>query len=196
MKIKLFTVILLFIFSISFGQTNWTRGKLVLKNGETLKGLMKITTGLGSSKLHFKKDRKSKKQKFGSDTVNKVFFYTTNPNVGFYEYVSIGLKKKLLKIIINEKVKLYVSTISTNRVYNNGNISSSDETKNHKIYYLIRKGEERATYIDANYQSEFTRNSEIKTFKNILIKYFSDCNTVVDYIESDIYQEFDFTANS
>jgi len=56
---------------------------LVLKNGEILKGLMKIKTVFCATKLHFKKDKKTKKQKLGSDKASKVFFYTSNPNVGY-----------------------------------------------------------------------------------------------------------------
>src|SRR5690606_40101541 len=82
---KIILIISILICSLSYGQYDWTSGKLILKNGESLKGLIKIpqvTHGLLSfpkNKLEYKKDKKGKKKKFDETQVDKVFFATFDP---------------------------------------------------------------------------------------------------------------------
>ena len=112
-------IISILSFSLSYGQYNWTPGKVILKNGDTLKGLLKIPMTSGSllsfskNKLEYKKDKKGKRNKFDNTQVDKILFYgISNPNLGYYEYVPLTRKKMaLFKLIRNGKVKLYVRTI-------------------------------------------------------------------------------------
>ncbi len=68
MSKKIILIISILICSLSYGQYDWTPGKLILKNGETLKGLLKIpqvTHGLLSfpkNKLEYKKIKKERKR--------------------------------------------------------------------------------------------------------------------------------------
>jgi hypothetical protein len=186
-------IILIFTCSLSYGQYDWTPGKVILKNGQTLKGLLKIprvTIGLLSipkSKLEYKKNKKGKKKKFDKTQVDKVYFGTSNPNVGYYEYVPISNKRMaLFKLIRNGKVKLYMRTI---KVGVNTGFQNQKKVKKRKEYYIIRKNEKKATRVLRDWDGLSIGNLE--SFKNYMKKYFSDCSNIVTYIKNDLYEDFD-----
>lgn len=197
MSKKIILIISILICSLSYGQYDWTPGKLVLKNGETLKGLLKVpqvTHGLLSfpkNKLEYKKDKKGKKKKFDETQVDKVFFGTSNPNVGYYEYVSIpssiGTKTiALVKLIRNGNVRLYTRTI---KIGVNTGFQNQKKVEKRKEYFIIRKNEKIATRVLREWDGLSIGN--LKSFKNYMKKYFSDCTDIVTYIENDIYEDFD-----
>jgi hypothetical protein len=192
--------ILLFTFSLSYGQYDWRSGKVVLKNGDTLKGVLKIpmiTRGLLSIpkyKLEYKKDEKGKKKKFDKTQVNKVFFGTSNSNIGYYEYApipnSILIKKMaLVKLIRNGKVKLYTRTIKAGV---NTGFQNQKKIIKRKEYFIIRENEKIATRVpQESNEVSITSKWNLKSFKNDMKKYFSDCPEIVAYIEDGIYENFD-----
>ncbi|TXE18390.1 hypothetical protein ES692_07015 [Psychroserpens burtonensis] len=190
---KTLLIILIFTCSLSYGQYDWTPGKVILKNGQTLKGLLKIprvTIGLLSipkSKLEYKKDKKGKKKKFDKTQVDKVYFGTSNPNVGYYEYVPISNKRMaLFKLIRNGKVKLYMRTI---KVGVNTGFQNQKKVKKRKEYYIIRENEKKATRVLRDWDGLSIGN--LRSFKNYMKKYFSDCPNIVTYIKNDLYEDFD-----
>ncbi len=115
MRKYIIIIITILTFSTSFAQYDWTRGKLYLKNGEVLKGYIKIPTtsipitpiSFGKSKLKYRPELRSRTKKFDQTQVDKVYFGTSNPNLGYYEYIPITRNKMLIfKLIRNGKVKL------------------------------------------------------------------------------------------
>ncbi len=196
---KIILIFSILSFSLSYGQYDWTPGKIVLKNGKTFKGLLKIPMSsdklitIGAIKVQYKKDKKGKKKKFSSEQVDKIFFGTNNSNtIGYYEYISIPNKKNVLfKLIRNGKVKLYTRTIkslestSFSSSDNNSIHNRSVKSKKVKVYYIVRENEVLATFA-------FNESmKDIKTFKKTMKDYFSDCEDVSSFIDNDLYQDFD-----
>ncbi|MBR9847708.1 MAG: hypothetical protein GYB35_17165 [Algicola sp.] len=196
-------IISILSFSFSYGQYNWKSGKLILKNGDTLKGLIKIPMASGNliaiskSNLEYKKDKKGKKKNFDKTEIDKVFFITSyNPNIGYYEYVPISNNGAFLfKLIRNGKAKLYVRTIK--KSISNGthyvNDTWQNQNKNVKIkeYYIIRENETIATKIIRPDNLDFPEEGILKKYKESLLKYFSDCEEVVSFIDDDLYEDYD-----
>jgi hypothetical protein len=194
MRKHIIIIITILTFSTSFAQYNWTPGKLYLKNGEVLKGYIKIPTSsipltpisLGRSKLKYKTKLGSKTEKFDQTQVDKVYFGTSNPNLGYYEYVPLTKNKMLLfKLIRNGKVNLYTRTIKSHVRIDISNQNGLYDTKEIKIkeYLLKRENEPIATLV--------LNNADLRSFKNSVKKYFSDCADIVSFIEDDIYEEYD-----
>jgi hypothetical protein len=130
------------------------------------------------SKLEYKKDRKGKKKKFDKTQVDKVFFGTSNPHVGYYEYVPISNRRMaLFKLIRNGKVKLYTRTI---KVGVNTGFQNRKKVKKRKEYHIIRKNEKIATRVLREWDGLSIGN--LKSFKNYMKKYFSDCPNIVTYM--------------
>lgn len=201
-KIVLFFFLL--VYSLNYAQYDWTPGKLILKNGKSLKGLFKIPMdsnypiSVFKNKLQYKKDKKSKKKKFDKTQVHKLFFSTFNQDLGYYEYIPISRKKMaLFKLIRNGKVKLYIRTI---KIFNystyqnpNGPFPQNQTTyKTADEFYMIRKNETVATNVLQKSDGlSLGHKANLMTFKNDMKKYFADCEDVVSYIENDIYEDFD-----
>lgn len=196
---KFILIISILACSLSYGQYDWTPGKVVLKNGETLKGLLKIPSvtkgilSISKSKLEYKKDEDAKKKKFDETQVDKVYFGTSNPNLGYYEYVPISNKRMaLFKLISNGKVKLYTRTIKI--AISTGFQNYQKTVEERQEYYLIRENEKVATRVLQEWDGlSIAYKGNLQSFKNYTKAYFVDCPDVVDYIESDIYEDFDIT---
>ncbi len=198
MSRKIILIIFILFYSFSYSQYDWTPGKLVLKNGETLKGLLKIpmvTHGLlsiPSTKLEYKKDEKGNKKKFDETEVDKVFFATFDPNLGYYEYVAISNKRMaIFKLIRNGKVKLYVRTIKIGRnslIPTDNNPFGNKKIEKYQEFYMIRENETVATRV-INESDGIGLN--LRTFKNYAKKYFSDCPDVLSYIDNELYEDYD-----
>ncbi len=186
---KIAFIVILLISALGFAQKNWTSGKVVLKDGTTLKGLIKTS----KSKLSFKKNSNAKVYKFGETKVNKVFFGTNNPGIGYYEFTKLFPNRvRLLKVIAKGKTKLYHRTVkrATNDGYTmpmSSNNGFSTPINHRRIwvkeYYVIRDGEKYAT--------KLIGNNQLIPFKDKAKKYFYDCKDVVKYIENDLYEEHD-----
>ncbi|MDC0177379.1 hypothetical protein OAJ14_04435 [Polaribacter sp.] len=111
MRIKITLLFCLLTISLTYGQYDWTKGKLVLKNGDTLKGQIKlpmISKNLvafnGKEKVKYRKNRKSKKIKYDETKVEKVIFRNSDIEIAFFEYIQTSKKKKgLFKVISSGK---------------------------------------------------------------------------------------------
>ncbi|WP_299314816.1 hypothetical protein [uncultured Aquimarina sp.] len=190
------SIITILTFSICNGQYDWRAGKVVLKNGQTLKGIVKMTmpsnklVSLSSSKVYYKKNRKGKVKKFTKDEIRKVFYGSYNSETGFFEYAPITKnKKELFRVIINGKSKLYKRTVK-NISYSNRILDPSISPRRPRKkdiqfvnqYYVIRNGEITVTYIP---------DESLEKFKEKTISYFSDCKKIIQYIENNLYEEFE-----
>jgi hypothetical protein len=202
MSRKIIFIIFILSYSLSYGQYDWSPGKLVLKNGETLKGLFKIPMNNGGplsiskTKLEYKKDENGKKEKFDETEVDKVFFTAFDSDIGYYEYIPTSRRKmELFKLIRNGKVKLYVRTIKftidtgmpiTNQPFQNKKIEMRKE------FYMIRENETVATRVFQKTDGlSIAYKANLMTFKNHSKKYFSDCPDILSFIENDVYEDFD-----
>jgi hypothetical protein len=198
MKIKI-TLISLFLTAISYGQYDWTKGELVLKSGDTLKGQIKlpmISKNLiafnGKEKVKYRKNRKSKKTKYDETQVKKVIFRNSDTEVAYFEFIQTSEKKKgLFKIISSGKATLYARSVSiTNSTpmymggpnggtWNHWNYSFSDFNE----FYVLKEDEKLASPLITARIS--------RSFKKRAIEYFSDCPNLVSKLEKKIYVKDD-----
>lgn len=198
LKLLMTTKVILFIFIfatfLSYGQDDWKPAKVLLKNGQTLKGLVKFP----NTKLSYKKDKKGQKTNFDHTEVDKVFIGTSNPNNGYYEYIPISKNKMALyKLIRNGKAKLYTRLIKIHNI--NGfedysNVNKHKQTEISKEYYVIRENEVVATRILQKSDGiSIANKANHESFKNYMKKYFSDCSDLVSFIEDNVYEDFDIS---
>ncbi|MBQ0787084.1 MAG: hypothetical protein KBT69_06275 [Oceanihabitans sp.] len=200
MKTKLTLLFCLLTISLSYSQYNWTEGELVLKNGSTLKGKIKlpmlsknILAINGKEKVKYRTDRKSKTKKYDESQVAKVIFRKSDTEIAYFEYISTSKNKKgLFKVISAGKATLYARRVSishstpmymgagpyTNTV-NFWHYSFSDFNE----FYVIREKEQIASpLITARLSS---------TFKKRAMTYFSDCPEVASKLEEKVYVKND-----
>ena len=191
-KITLFFCLLTFI---SYGQYDWTKGELILKNGDTLKGQIKlpmISKNLiainGKEKVKYRKYRKSKKAKYDENQVMKVIFRNSDTEIAFFEYIQTSEKKKgLFKVISSGKATLYARSVSiTNSTpmymagpnggtWNHWNYSFNDFNE----FYVLKENQKIASPLITARIS--------RSFKKRAMEYFSDCSSVVSKLDERIY---------
>jgi hypothetical protein len=179
---------------------DWTPAKVVLINGTSIRGLVKLPRhsgnliSLSSSDFKFRKKRKSLTQKLGHKTVVEVVFGDEQFSTLRYKYVPIKPKKyALLEVISEGAVSLYSRDSGTYRATSHRTVILGPEGSNSPMsvhpgysyvhddtqYYVKRKNEKSAKLIAGpnNFKSFITK---AKT-------YFSDCEKIVYYLDNDLY---------
>ncbi|OIQ19410.1 hypothetical protein [Lacinutrix sp. MedPE-SW] len=199
MKIKLTILLCFFAITLSYGQYAWTKGELVLKNGEILIGQIKlpmISKNLiafnGKEKVKYRKNRKSKKVKYDETQVEKVIFKNSDTEVAYFEYIQTSKKKKgLFKIISSGEVTLYARSVSMTSstpmhmggpqgtTWNHWHYSFSDFNE----FYVLRENEKIASPLITARLS--------RSFKKRALEYFSDCAELVSNLKERIYIKSD-----
>lgn len=171
----------------------WYTGTLVLKNKDTLKGVIKFenlsTTkdilglkGLGeTNKIFFKETKESKKKlKLKKDEVE---YFVVKKNSGdIVKHAFIATSKKhtrLMQILIEGKVSLYLRKIyqTTGSGDFNGSVSITQERD---FYYVKKRNEKYAS-------NRFFANI-FKSFKKNASRYFSSCGSLVRKINNREYK--------
>jgi len=191
---NILVIITILCFSLGHAQYEWTPAKVILKNGNTFRGLVKFPkhsgglVSIGSTDFKYKKKRKSKTERYGYQTVEEVIFGDEEFTTVHYKYVPIKAKKYvLLELIVNGKANLYSRTVLKFDNNFTGNPKmDNDPMKNPGYYYddtqffLLREDEKKATLIAGpNSFGNFITKAQ---------KYFSDCSKIVDYLESELYE--------
>ncbi|WP_406684023.1 hypothetical protein N1F78_15215 [Seonamhaeicola sp. MEBiC1930] len=195
MKIKIALIFFFLTISVSYGQYSWTKGELVLKNGDTLIGQIKlpmISKDLiafnSKEKVKYRKNRKSKMVKYDEKLVSKIIFRNSDSEIAYFEFIKTSRKKSgLFKIICSGNATLYARSVSlttSTPMYMHG---PNGGTWNHWHYsyfdfnefYVLRESEEVASpLITARISSSFKKRA---------MEYFSDCNQLVSKLKERIY---------
>lgn len=192
---KITLILLIFTFSFSYGQYEWTPGKIILKRGDTIEGFIQIPMSVarlvsfGKSKVEFRKHMEGGIIFYDKSQINKIYFDTYELNPGYYEYVPIKRKKiRLFKLLVNGNARLYKRTVAVEHESNSYNSTelpgiTKYEYEEENEYYIIRKDESSLTPLISHYS--------LKKFNEIAINYFSDCKDLIEYLKNDIYDEMD-----
>lgn len=198
---KFIITVLLSLFSIccSYGQYNWTEGELVLKNGKSLHGQIKlqmiskdVIAINGKEKVKYRKDKTSKKVKYDETQVEKVIFKTSDSEISYFEYIQTSEKKKgLFKIISSGKVTLYARYVKVTNSSPTFTPGLNGGTWNHSHYsvsnfnefYVLRKSEKIATPLITAGIS--------RSFKNKTMDYFHDCPSLISKLKNKTYKKVD-----
>ena len=84
-----------FFFSSVHAQYEWTPAKVILKNGQSFRGLVKFPKhsggliSIGSTEFKYKKNKKGTTKKYGSESVDEVIFGDAYFATVHYKYVPI-----------------------------------------------------------------------------------------------------------
>lgn len=199
MNLKITLIVLInFTLTVSYGQYDWTHGTLVFKNGDTIRGEIKlpmiskdIVAFNGEEKIKFRRDRESEKIKYDESQIDKVIFKNSDTEVAFFEYVKLSENKKgLFKIITKGKATLYARSVSiSSGTYINGvamgggsgmwSYSYSDFNE----FYILRENEIIASPLITARIS--------RSFKKRAVDYFNDCPTLVSKLEESTLRKED-----
>ncbi|MFI2742755.1 hypothetical protein ACG2LH_08450 [Zhouia sp. PK063] len=200
MKLKVTLLFCLLTVTLTYAQYDWTKGELILKSGDTLKGLIKLPMVSknmiafnGKEKVKFKKNRRSGTEKLDENEVDLVIFKNSDTEIAYFKYIPISKRKKgLFKIITSGKVSLYArkvsvahSTVSYNTGINSGVMNSGVWTywtyafSNFNEFYVLRKNEIIA--------SPMITVRISRSFKKRATAYFSDCPELVSKLENKTY---------
>lgn len=173
-------------FGYCYGQYDWTQGQLVLKNGDTLSGYLKLPiinkAAIGNS--HAIKYKELKKQNGRSvyypSLVKEIIFKDLNNETSIYRFIKTSKygKLQMFKLLYSgEKIRLYgrmVSEVIASPLPGNSNIVTFEG------YYPSSLNE---FYVQGKYDRIATPLVKIgpftKSFKKNAMKYFSDCPNLV-----------------
>ncbi|WP_422106641.1 hypothetical protein [Winogradskyella sp.] len=186
---KIAVILTLLCLWSSSAQFEWTPAKVILKTGESFRGLVKFPKHLsgiitiGSSKFKFKKNRKSKVRKLGHDTVYEVIFGDEDFTTVHFKYVPVSKNRFILmEEIIYGRVSLFARTVLTTYTERSPFGSEFDRTIYYDDidYYFKRDTEDIATHIN-----NVPTNA---IFRRVAKKYFADCEKIVGYLEDELYK--------
>src|SRR5690606_15019144 len=199
---KYFLTLLVVIASTSFAhcQYDWSKGELVLKNGTSLNGLIKLPTVSkdliainGREKVRFKTNKKSKTEKYDETQVKQIIFRPSDTETAYFEYVPISKNKHgIFKVITRGNATLYGKTVSTTSsapMYMGGPTGGVHPThymysfNDYNEFYVMRENEAIASPLIT------VRIS--RSFKNRAIEYFADCPAIVSKLEEKEYRKED-----
>lgn len=211
MKIKITLLLLINLMAtLGYAQYDWTKGILVLKNGDTLVGeieLPMISKNLiafnGEEKVKFRKDRKSEKVKYDETQVRKVIFKNSDTEIAYFEYVKLSeTDKGLFKVITAGKVTLYARSVSVSSGnymhgggfggfngggFNGGGFNGvgmwSYSYSDFNEFYALKDSETIA--------SPLITAGISRSFKKRAIDYFYDCPKLVSQLENSTYKKDD-----
>jgi len=201
-KLKLFLLLVFIITSnysfsqISFGKNGtfsnkWHSGKIILKNNDTLTGVIKFENsskdliGLrgvgGTNKVFFKKSKKSKKKsKYKKEKIKYFVIENNSDKLVKYAFVETSKNKsKLFQVIIEGNVSLYLKRGVENMHLDNGN--STTIIQNDKDLYYVKKQNEKFA------SNRFFANV-FKSFKKTASRYFSECKSLTTKINNGEYK--------
>ncbi|WP_405397610.1 hypothetical protein [Maribacter sp. Asnod2-G09] len=174
---------------ISFSQYTWTNGEVILKNGKTAKGEVKIPVVSkdlihfnGKSKVRVKDKVSGGKSVFNEDQVELIKFVFSEKEIAYFKYIPVSQKKKeIFCIVTTGAVTLYGRSV--------GMTSTRPGTitfHNLNEFYAQRANEDIATSLLTARPS--------KSFKNRAIEYLSDCPTLVSKLKNKILKKDDIIA--
>ncbi|WP_324027692.1 hypothetical protein QSV08_07015 [Maribacter sp. BPC-D8] len=174
---------------ISFSQYTWTNGEVILKNGKTITGEVKIPVVSkdlvhfnGKSKVRVKNNINGDKSVFNEDQVELIKFIYSEKEIAYFKYIPVSTKKKeIFCIVTTGAVTLYGRSV--------GMTSTRPGTitfHNLNEFYAQRANEDIATPLLTARPS--------KSFKNRATEYLSDCPTLVSKLKNKILKKENIIA--
>lgn len=200
MKQYLLLIILLgFSSNSANAQYSYTPATIFLKSGKTLVGDVDLKTNslldLAPKEEHVKFKKNNRKQNIEAKVIDSIVFTVTiekrinKKKVSYTEqqkFVPIYIKKKkkylrMVRLVIDDKLKLYSRSVKTGAAMSgNGNFYSYGNGNNQ---YFVAKTD------NAIPMSLLPRGP--KKFRKEAAKYFSDCQALVDKINSKTFERSD-----
>ncbi|WP_291963666.1 hypothetical protein [Maribacter sp.] len=183
------TFAFLLYYAISFSQYTWTNGEVILKNGNTFSGEVKIPV-VSKDLIHFNGKSKVKvrdkitgnKSVFDAGEVDFIKFVFSEREIAYFKYIPVSKKKReIFCIVTTGAVTLYGRSVSMTTT------RPGTFTFNHlNEFYVQRAKEDIATPLLTARPS--------KSFKSRAMDYFSDCPTLVEKLKNKTVRKEDIVA--
>jgi len=187
------TFVLGFMYSVNAQKQ---RATLFLRNGDTIKGLAKITIG---DDIIYRKDRKSQKQTYNSKYLKGIRI-NSQGITKYFEYKLVKKKNtsaipKLMTVISKGKIDLYrinkTGVTYTNNGFGNNEVGSNNFGGFTSMPYSINN------YYVGRKESDFVERLTStgtwfdKSFKKAASEYFKDCLKLVKMIQDKTFTKRD-----
>ena len=200
MKLKLTLLLTMVGMFFCYSQYSWTHGELILKDGTTLTGLIKLPTVSkdliafnGKEKVKFKTEKKAATQKYDETQVKQIVFKNPDAETAIFEYVPISKKKMgIFKIVTKGKATLYGKIVSFTNASGPAHVGSTSggapmyymySFNDFNEFYVIRENEPIASPLITIRIS--------RSFRHRAKEYFADCPKVVSKLENKEYRKED-----
>lgn len=184
MKFKIVLLFCVMTTYFSYGQYDWSKGKLVLRTGDTLNGYLKLpiinkAAVANSHKIRFRPERKAKTTRYDHLKVKNILFKDDSEELtASFTYIKTSKSKyQLFKILYNSnRIRLYARMVSEMMATPgiDGMVTSVGYyPTEYNEFYVQRKFESMAHPL-------IKVGPLTKSFYNNARKYFSDCPVVVE----------------
>ncbi|WP_109438248.1 hypothetical protein [Aquimarina sp. AU119] len=151
-------------------------GTIILKKGDTLKGLFKLYLAPGPSSfssnqiLSYKENKKSKKRKIKAIDIDEVSFVNSKSNNVIYNSVRVSDKRYfLLQSLVKGKCSLYTAYSHFGMIP--------------YYYYTIKEGDSIATIMNSN--------GPLRSFRKQSLIVFQSCGSLIELIKEKKLREQD-----
>lgn len=173
LKVLMFTILSVFTFQFSCAQ--YDTPTIYFKNGEKLEGYRHSFIG---DQVKFLKDKNSKTKIYDFENIDKVVVsFLRRGGIRTYKRFPVVGKKRALTLEV--KYEGYVSVFALEKDSPNGGYMYD--------YFVKKEDEEAVTFLGSD-------NFLKRGFKKRAMKYFADCNDLVDMILKNKYKIKDLDA--
>ena len=197
---SIFIGLFLLTFSNLNAQYSWTQGQLLLKNGDTLSGEIRLPVVSknvvnfgGKEKVRYRKTSEAKTTKFKEEDVAKIIFHKDQNTATFIYVPTSKRKKEIFEIVTRGKATLYARRVSVSGATPMFGAAAatgmgplnywSYSFDNYNEFYVMRSGETVASPLITIRLS--------RSFRKRAIDYFDDCPSLTQKLEQKLYEEED-----
>lgn len=176
---RIFTIAILILTTFFHAQGQKQQGTLYFSNGTVLEGLVKLK---GTEKLKFKKNKKDKSTIYFWKDISKVTIFESGN--GKFHFFNLNVKDKDKSIVLQQVYEGKIDLFKEVTVIHNYNIMMSDSNltpsysgKTEQVHFYLKKKDD----------TEVFQINLDKSFKNVALNLFADCDKVVNKINEKIY---------
>jgi hypothetical protein len=165
--------------TICFGQVDGRdelqKCELLFKDGTTFEGYGKI---IEKDKIEFSIEPKGETDIWDHKDVKLIKFYAYETRVLEYFNTKVGDKHKLLEVLVDGDVTLYVDAKEGLIPKMNLELKVSLKKRKYKLYYLKKAPSEEIKFVNTSMGSKW---------KKKMLEYFKDCPLIIEGIKSRQY---------
>lgn len=187
MKFRITLLLFFLVTSFTNAQYEWTPGKILLQNNDTIRGEIKIWRSLyntSSEKVKYRATWDSEKLTYGKYMVKEISFEPKGFDTVKYRYINVLNNQRILvRIITSGEVMLYARFNARNGLETSGGNYWQYDFDDYNEFYVKRKDEKVAELIIGF--------GVLEPFKKRTLNYFKECASVATDIKDRFYRKRD-----
>ncbi|AUC79901.1 hypothetical protein CW736_11230 [Nonlabens sp. MB-3u-79] len=187
MKSKVTLLLYLLTISFTYGQYEWTPGKILLQNSDTIHGEIKLKRSIydsSSEKVEYRATWDSEKLTYGKYLVKEISFEPKGFDTVNYRYINVNTNQQILvRIITSGEVMLYARYNGRNGLETYGGNYWQYDFDDYNEFYVKHKDKKVAELIIGF--------GVLESFKKRSLNYFKECTSVVTDIKDRFYRKRD-----